>query len=76
MDQITVKELLEFCKAAIAQGHGDKHIVISDDNEGNGYHGLFYSFTTAEDLGEAAESVFSEIYDSRHKDPEDTIILG
>lgn len=70
MEQITVKELLEICKQAVRAGHGEKHIVISDDNEGNGYHGLFYGFTPlTEDFNDL-------IYDSRTSSPCDTIILG
>lgn len=49
MKQITVKELYELCKAEIAKKNGDKFIVISDDNEGNGFHGLFYGFTPADE---------------------------
>lgn len=70
MGQITVKELLEICKQAVRAGYGEKHIVISDDNEGNGYHGLFYGFTPlTEDFNDL-------IYDSRTSSPCDTIILG
>ena len=69
MEQMTVKELMEFCKKAIAEGHGDKMIVISDDNEGNGYHGLFYQFTDAHDFVDA-------IYDSQSTDPDKIIVLG
>lgn len=69
-EQITVKELYKFCKAEIAKGNGDKFIVISDDNEGNGYHGLFYGFTPVD------ENCISYIYDSQHMSSEDTIILG
>lgn len=43
---LTVKELLYECKALVAAGHGDKHIQISQDDEGNGFHSLFYGFTT------------------------------
>ena len=68
--QITVKELYKFCKAEIANGNGDKFIVISDDNEGSGFHGLFYGFVLVD------EDYISYIYDSQHMSPEDTIILG
>lgn len=68
--QITVKELFEYCKQAIKEGHGDKNIVISDDNEGNGYHGLVFGFT------EDVESFTDDIYDSETNSSKDTIILG
>ena len=41
----TVKELFEACKLQIAKGNGDKHILVSDDDEGNGFHTLFYLIT-------------------------------
>ena len=27
-------------------GDGDKYLIISNDNEGNGYHGMFFALTT------------------------------
>ena len=42
---ITVNELFEECKKQINLGNGDKKIYISIDEEGNGFHPLFYSFT-------------------------------
>jgi hypothetical protein len=70
MVQITVKELLKLCEEEIKNGNGDKHIVISDDNEGNGYHGMFYGFSEVDDL------LIDDIYDSNFTSKKDTIILG
>ena len=70
MEQITVNELLKLCEQEIKKGNGNKNIVISDDNEGNGYHGLFFGFTEAEDY------YLEYIYDSRTYSQNDTIILG
>lgn len=70
MGQITVNELLELCEQEIKKGNGDKNIVISDDNEGNGYHGLFFGFTEVEDC------YLRYIYDSKTYSQNDTIILG
>lgn len=70
MKQITVKELLELCQEQIEKGNGDKNIVLSDDNEGNGYHGMFYGFT------DNSEDFIDDIYDSKTKGFDDTIILG
>ena len=68
--QMTVNDLFELCKKAIREGHGNKNIVLSDDNEGNGYHGMFYGFT------EVTEDFEDEIYDSVTTSASDTIILG
>lgn len=69
-NQITVKELLELCREQVKRGNGNKVIVVGDDNEGNGYHGLFFGFT--EDVGDFAD----EIYDSCDRYCKNTIILG
>lgn len=68
--QMTVRKLFELCKQEIIKGNGDKNIVLSDDNEGNGYHGMFYGFT------EVTEDFEDEIYDSATTSASDTIILG
>ena len=70
MDQMTIEQLCELCKMQVQAGNSKKKIVISDDNEGNGYHGLFYGFTPV------TEEFEDDIYDSQSKSPDDTIILG
>lgn len=72
MEQLTINELLELCKKQVKKGNGDKKIVISDDNEGNGYHGLFYAFTEIEE----EEKEYYPIYDSETNDIKKIIILG
>lgn len=42
---MTVKELLNECQNQVKAGNGDKSILISQDDEGNGFHPLYYSFT-------------------------------
>jgi len=64
---VTVKELLELCKEQIAKGNGDKIILLSNDDEGNGYHEMIYHFT--EDV--AGNDMWGEI-----SDPDKKIILG
>lgn len=68
--QMTISRLFELCKKEIQKGNGNKNIVISDDNEGNGYHGLFYGFTLVTD------DFVDDIYDSITNSTTDTIILG
>ena len=41
---MTVKDLKMHCDNIIAEGYGDYSVIISDDEEGNGYHDLFYPF--------------------------------
>lgn len=70
MKQVTVNDLYRYCENEIRNGHGDKNIVISDDNEGNGFHGLFFDFTLVD------EDFEDMIYDSQTHSANDTIILG
>ena len=44
---LTVDELYEELKNARKNGLGNKKILLSDDDEGNGYHYMFYSITPA-----------------------------
>jgi len=69
MEQLTVKKLRELCDYEISKGNANKKIVISDDDEGNGFHGLFFSFTEVGDFKETLEL-------SGFDDTKDLIILG
>ena len=71
---LTVKELAKLCQDEIKKGHGDCSIMISDDDEGNGYHYLWYSFITANELDGAFE--LENSLDERIAPKEKTIILG
>lgn len=72
MKQLTVNDLLKICKKEVEKGNGDRKIVISDDNEGNGYHGLFYHFTIIEEN----EREYFQIYDSTTDNINEVIVLG
>lgn len=51
---ITVKQLLAMCKEQLNKGNGDKYILISDDDEGNGFHTLFYGMDDSREVKEMA----------------------
>lgn len=72
---LTVKELLKLCQEEIKNGHEDCSIMISDDDEGNGYHYLWYSFQMAEDLFGCEEDGFY-LLDEKIAPKNKTIILG
>lgn len=44
MEKLTVKNLYEMCQNQIRKGNGDKIVCLSRDDEGNGYHYLWYDF--------------------------------
>ena len=70
MKPITINVLEELCKEQIKKGNGDKVIMISQDDEGNGYHYLWYAFSTIE------QALAEDYVDKRIASEEDTIILG
>jgi len=67
---LTVKDLLKICEQETAKGNGNKVIMISDDDEGNGYHYLWYAFTEAEGLVDEY-TICEDIAKAK-----DTIVLG
>lgn len=46
MSTITVDELYKALGQARKQGFGKKKILLSNDDEGNGYHECFFAVTT------------------------------
>lgn len=70
---ITVKDLEKFCKEQIKKGNGNKHILISDDDEGNGFHTLFYGFSDSDTNG--FENLLSLEHDGTHT-KDNCVILG
>ena len=82
MKALTVNDLLKECQKQIRLGNGNKTIMISQDDEGNGYHYLWYTFSTIEDYEKPMEyngHTFKEdFYFANEKvaKKKDTIILG
>lgn len=37
-----IKDIYEWCKREMKKGNGNLKVQISNDEEGNGYHGLYY----------------------------------
>lgn len=68
---ITVKELLKACQEQIKLGNGDKHILISRDDEGNGYHSLNYTFS--EDVWEYTDPAEQHLSEEQFNN---CVILG
>lgn len=76
---ITVNQLKKLCNEEIAKGHGDYAIMISNDDEGNGFHYLWYSFATLQEMEDEDYLDFDNLFCHADKNvaPLDkTIILG
>lgn len=82
MKALTVNDLYKECIKQIKKGNGNKTIMISQDDEGNGYHYLWYSFITTQELDKETEEMgLPDTYkfnynDNRVSKKEDTIVLG
>lgn len=75
MDQITLKDLQKHINEVLHEHPElkDRKVVISNDNEGNSFHGLFYGITFAR---EDVEPYVDDIHDSCETDPDKIVILG
>lgn len=73
MAEMTIRTLVSFCLEQMKNGNGDKKILISNDDEGNGYHGLYYAFTEANEMG---LSEFEIPYGVKVSELSDYVILG
>ena len=67
---ITLDELIEAASKAKKAYGGDKYVLISDDEEGNGYHECYFTFSDAKELLDGC--VFAP-YDLN---PADCVVLG
>ena len=76
MKAINVRELKALCDEQIRRGNGNKTIMISNDDEGNGYHYLWYSFSTIEEILESDFINIKDMVSDNVAPLEDTIILG
>ena len=50
MKMLTINDLAELVNEEIKKGNGAKKIMISNDDEGNGYHGLYFDFTPTDNI--------------------------
>ena len=73
MEIVTVEKLFLLCNEEMKKGNGQKQILISDDDEGNGFHSLFYGFTSDKEALQmyADEKMF---HDDNKVD--DIVVLG
>lgn len=72
MKPLTINDLKRECEKQIKLGNGNKVIMLSDDDEGNGFHYCWYTFCKAD------ETILTDEYmiDEKIAKMEDTMILG
>lgn len=70
---ITVNMLMKACAEQVKKGNGDKKIYLSDDDEGNGYHEMYFLFT--DELNEIKECNELTLF-VEEDELKDIVILG
>ena len=76
MKMRTINDLAKLVDAEIKKGNGEKMIMLSDDDEGNGYHGLYYAFTPTEKVFDDSPYSPSLPYGVKKEELKDYVILG
>ena len=74
MQQMKLKDLYIACKHYMEEGYGEKTLVVSGDNEGNHYHGMFYTLTPI--TAENKDGFQDLIYDNNEMNLENIIVVG
>ena len=67
---LTLDQLISYAVKAKEKFGGDKYILLSDDEEGNGFHECYFAFSEAKDLLSGGVRYPSDL------SPESCIILG
>lgn len=76
MNGLTINDLTKYCVKQIQNGNGDKKILISNDDEGNGYHELFFEFSNVKDIFEGEYPPSKPYHLSKEQIENEYIILG
>lgn len=75
MEILTINDLANLVNAEIKKGNGAKKIMLSNDDEGNGYHGLYYAFTPTDEVYNCSYPP-SLPYGVKKEELKDYVILG
>ena len=73
MEGMTVEELFHACAEEMQKGNGGRIIQITTDDEGNGYHTLFFTFSP---LSENAPAIEDGLLHDDGFMPDQIILLG
>ena len=72
MEAITINELHKVLSKEIERGNGNKKLLVATDDEGNGYHPMFYAVSPT--LGNVG---ISSLYGVSYRDAiENYMIIG
>ena len=74
MEQLKLKDLYNECRNLMKKGYGDKSLIMAGDNEGNFYHGMFFSLTPI--TPKNVKEFEGLIEDNTEKDLTNILIVG
>jgi len=69
-NQLTVNDMYKALAQAKKDGYGKRYIVLSDDNEGNGFHGCFFGVIPMDD------GMLELTSDTITKDKDKLVVIG
>ena len=73
----TINDLYEWSKKQVDKGNGNLKVQLSNDEEGNGYHGLYYGLEPLKEMEtENRECIIDEMEDVNGKNWKEYAILG
>lgn len=67
---LTIDELIAEAVKAKKKFGGNKFVLISDDEEGNGYHECYFSFSSGEEMLDGCAFAPYDL------NPQDCVVLG
>ena len=74
MEQLKLIDLYTACKKLVKEGHGEKRLVISSDNEGEELRGMCFSLTPV--TADNADEYKKRIYDNVENNLYNIVIVG
>lgn len=74
MAQVTLNELFHACAQMVKLGFGERKLIVPNDNEGNGYHGIYCLLTPITEDNKLAVDYMLD--DSEETNPMKLMVVG
>lgn len=60
MRALTINDLAKYILKELDKGHGDYTVFVTDDEEGNGYHALWYAGETPDTMSKTTREFYED----------------
>lgn len=74
MKQATLNDLYHACALMVKKGFGERKLIVPNDNEGNGYHGVYFLLTPITEENKLAVDYMLD--NSDETDPMKLMVVG